>query len=114
MRFLHVSVSNLVHSIPSCDRFFQSSQLYLLGSILSTSVVLHDGRQSSCGCFGSRASSCLKTNHGSAAWFVNQGPRLVVELGWQPRCIGKLVTDWYVLRKVLKQLTEQSPLDPPQ
>ena len=32
MRYLHVSVSNLVHSIPSCDQFLQSPQLCWLVS----------------------------------------------------------------------------------
>ena len=78
--------------------------------------------KSSCGCFGSGSNPCvLKTHHGGGAlWFVNQG--WLVEHGWTPSietpvlvrecsvlfCVGKLVTDWYSLRKVLTHLTVQS------
>ena len=54
---------------------------------------------------------CHETHHGSGAlWFVNKviGRSLVGSrvLG---TCIGKQVTDWYALRKLLKQLTVHSP-----
>ena len=48
-----------MRSIQSCDSSFRvHSGVYQIPH-LATSVVLHSDRQSSCGCFGSRPSSCV-------------------------------------------------------
>ena len=64
MRFLHVSVSNHVHNIHSCDSSFSVHICVYWIQHFPTSVVLHDDRQNDFGCVGPRPGSCvIKTHH---------------------------------------------------
>ena len=71
---------------------------------LPTSAASHDDRHDGYGCSGSRPSSCVVR-----AWLVNQDCwwNLILEAECLTLALEKLMTDWYVMRKVFKQLTVQ-------
>ena len=100
MIFLHVSVSIPCAQYPWLGQFFQSPQLCSLDSTPSNFSCVAQSQTKQLRLFW------LKSE------LMSHQTKIVVELGKQPRirvfCIGKQVTDWYVMRKVLKQLTVQS------